>query len=109
MKKSWLVCFFLYFALFLLLVSCATRTEYETVEVEVPVPVTVDITDIVNPVLKQRPDNSQVKVYAGPAFETYQIVANMASYFDLWQKWEAYADSLEKTIGIIGEKLSVGE
>ena len=107
--KKWKGFCILFLLLSFLCVSCATRTEYETVEVKVPVPVTVDITDIVNPVLKQRPDNSQVKVYAGPAFETYQIVANMASYFDLWQKWEAYADSLEKTIGIIGEKLSVRE
>ena len=107
--KKWKVFCILFLLLSCLLVSCATRTEYETVEVQVPVPVTVDITDIVNPVLQQRPDNSTVKVYAGPAFETYQIVSNMATYFDLWKRWEAYADSLEKTIGIIGEKLSVGE
>lgn len=106
--KKW-VFFFLCLALSFCLSSCATRTEYETVEVKVPVPVTVDITDIVDPVLQQRPDNSTVKVYAGPAFETYQLVSNMATYFDLWKRWEAYADSLEKTIGIIGEKLSVGE
>lgn len=107
--RTWKVFYILFLLLSCLLVSCATRTEYETVEVKVPVPVTVDITDIVNPVLQQRPDNSSVKVYAGPAFEMYQVVANMGAYFDLWQKWEAYADSLEKTIGIIGEKLSVRE
>ena len=109
MKKAWLGCFFFCLALFFCLSSCATRTEYETVEVKVPVPVTVDITDIVNPVLQQRPDNSSVKIFAGPAYETYQLVANMAAYFDLWQKWETYADSLEQTINIISEKLSVGE
>lgn len=107
--RKWKVFCILFLLLSFLLISCATRTEYETVEVKVPVPVTVDITDIVNPVLQQRPDNGSVQVYAGPVFETYQVVANMGAYFDLWQKWEAYADSLEKTIGIIGEKLSVGE
>jgi len=107
--KKWKVFCILFLLLSCLCVSCATRTEYETVEVQVPVPVTVDITDIVNPVLQQRPDNSTVKVYAGPVFETYQVVANMTAYFDLWQRWEAYAESLEQTISIIGEKLAVGE
>lgn len=106
--KKWAF-LFLCLLLVLSLSACATKTEYKTVEVEVPVPVQIDITDIVDPVLQQRPDNSTVKVYAGPAFETYQLVSNMATYFDLWKRWEAYADSLEKTIGIIGEKLSVGE
>ena len=106
--KRWAF-FFLCLFLLLSLSACATKTEYKTVEVEVPVPVQIDITDIVDPVLQQRPDNGEVKVYAGPAFEVYQLVANMGAYFNLWKQWEAYADSLEQTIKVIGEKLSVGE
>lgn len=111
MKRLWKVCFFLFSALCLLCVSCATRTvtEYETVEVEVPVPVEIDITDIVRPVLDQRPDNGTLEIHPGPIFTLLETVENSATYMRAWRMWEAYADALENVLAEISEKLSVRE
>ena len=109
MKRLWKVCFFLFSALCLLCVSCATRTEYETVEVEVPVPMEINLTDIVNPVLQQRPDNGTLEIHPGPIFTLLETVENSATYMRAWQMWQAYADSLEKVLVEISEQLSVRE
>lgn len=111
MKRLWKAFFFLCLASCLLFVSCATRTvtEYETVEVEVPVPVTIDITDIVRPVLEQRPDNSTLRIYPGPILTFEENVRNGLAYHNAWLMWQNYAEALEQAIGIIGERLSVGE
>lgn len=111
MRRTWKVFFFLFFMSCFLFVSCATRTvtEYETVEVEVPVPVEIDITDIVRPVLDQRPDNGTIKVFPGPILTLEETVRNGMAYHSAWMMWQDYAEALEEVIGIIGEKLSVGE
>ena len=111
MKRIWKAFFFLCLASCLLFVSCATRTvtEYETVEVEVPVPVEIDITDIVRPVLEQRPDNGTIKVFPGPILTLEETVRNGMAYHSAWTMWQNYAEALEQVIGIIGERLSVGE
>ena len=56
--KGWKVFFCLSLVLLLCFTfsSCRTTTEY--------VPVPVDITDVVNPVLEQRPDNTKITVKA---------------------------------------------
>ena len=109
--RKWKAFFFLCLVLCLLLCSCATRTvtEYETVEVEVPVPVEIDITDIVRPVLDQRPDNGTIKLYPGPIFTLEETVRNGMAYQEAWFMWQDYAEALEEVIGIIGDRLSVGE
>lgn len=85
--------------------SCATRTEYESVEVKVPVPVEIDIKDIVNPVLEQRPDNSQLVIHTTEPMRIWEQLENGATYFYAWEMWQKYAESLEETIGVIEKRL----
>lgn len=99
--------FFSCLVLCCLAVSCATRTEYETVEVKVPVPVEIDIKDIVDPVLQQRPDNSLLKIHTTEPLRLIQQLENGATYFYAWEMWQKYAESLERTIGIIENRLLV--
>ena len=76
--------FFSCLVLCCLAVSCATRTEYETVEVKVPVPVEIDIKDIVDPVLQQRPDNSLLEIHTTEPLRIIQQLENGATYFYAW-------------------------
>ena len=103
--KKWGL-FFLSLIFFCLLSSCATRTEYETVEVKVPVPVEIDIKDIVDPVLQQRPDNSLLKIHTTEPLRLIQQLENGATYFYAWEMWQKYAESLEQTIEIIEGKIA---
>ncbi len=83
----------------LMLTSCQTGvvTEYVTV--------TPDITDVVEPVLMQRPDNSTVEVITD--VQTVEdIVSNSVSYMYAWRMWETYADALETTIAAIRDRLA---
>ena len=98
--RKWRVSCFLFLALCLsfTFVSCRTTIEY--------VPVPVDITDVVNPVLEQRPDNSKITVKA-EVESVEDILENSAAYFYAWETWESYADALEQTIGVIQERLLV--
>lgn len=99
--------FFSCLVLCCLAVSCATRTEYETVEVKVPVPVEIDIKDIVDPVLQQRPDNSLLKIHTTEPLRLIQQLENGATYFYAWEMWQNYAESLEQTIDVIEKRLLV--
>ena len=104
--KKWAF-FFSCLVLCCLAVSCATRTEYESVEVKVPVPVEIDIKDIVNPVLEQRPDNSQFVIHTTEPLRIWEQLENGATYFYAWEMWQKYAESLEQTIGVIEKRLLV--
>lgn len=94
MKKSWKVCFFLFLASVFVFtfISCSTTK-------------TIDIDEIVQPVLAQRPDNSTLEIFPGPIYELKDVVANMHTYLSAWELWQNYAESLEETIGTIGEKI----
>ena len=98
MKK---VCF-LFFVLFSLLcfslISCSTtKTE--------AVPVEIDLTDVVDPVLMQRPDNSTLKIHPGPIFELMDVIENSETYLYAWEMWEDYANLLEGTLVSVKENL----
>lgn len=94
MKKSWKVCFFLFLALALsfAFTSCSTTK-------------TIDIAEITEPVLAQRPDNSTLEIFPGPIYELKDVVANMHTYLTAWELWQNYAESLEQTIEVIDEKI----
>lgn len=96
MKKNiWKVffCLFSVFVLFCTFTSCSTTK-------------TIDIAEITEPVLAQRPDNGTLEVWPGPIYEVYQIMQNMNTYLHAWQMWQTYAESLEETIIVIGDRLS---
>ena len=95
MKKTWKAfCFlFLVFVCLFGFSSCSTTKS------------TIDLTDVVNPVLERRPDNTTLEVYAGPIYEDWQVMRNAATYLYAWEMWQAYADALEETIITIQEKL----
>lgn len=98
--KGWKVFFCLSLVLLLCFTfsSCRTTTEY--------VPLKVDITDVVDPVLQQRPDNTKITVKADIQ-SLEDILENSAAYFYAWEAWESYADALEQTIGVIQKRLLV--
>ena len=87
MKKSW-VFFCLFMALLCLFgfSSCSTTRN------------TIDLTDVVNPLLEQRPDNTKLEVYAGPVYEDWQVMRNAATYLYAWEMWQAYAEGLEEAL-----------
>ena len=91
-------------ALLCLFTSCATK-ETEFIEVSVPRLVAVDIDDLVDPVLKQRPDNSLLEINAGPILELCDVVENSATYLHAWSMWQNYAETLEDTIATISSRL----
>ena len=98
--RKWKVfcCFCLVLLSLLILSSCTTtRIEY--------VPMQMDLTDVVNPVLETRPDNSVLQVYPGPIYEDWQVLRNAQTFLYAWEMWEAYADALEQTIDVIQDKL----
>ena len=92
-------CFFL-FMLCVSLLCFFTLTSCSTTEVQAP-----DISNIVDPVLMQRPDNSQLRIKNGPILELQDVVHNSAQYMMAWELWENYADSLEKTLTVVRDEL----
>ena len=102
MKKVWKVFCFLSLVLLLCFTSCKST---KTVEIEVPVPVKIDLTDVIDPVLLLRPDNSQIKVNLGPALTIFEVLENEASCLQAWELWENYANALEQTIFTIKERM----
>lgn len=93
--KTWKAFCFLFLVLLCLCISsCATGTGK------------IDLTEVVAPVLGQRPDNSVLEVYPGPIYELKDVVLNMHTYLTAWEMWQAYAESLEETISVIQEKVS---
>ena len=96
MKKLWKV----FFCLFLASLFVFTFTSCSTTKNS------VDIADIVEPVLEQKPDNSTLEVYPGPIYEVWQIMINMNTYLHAWEMWQNYAESLEETIVVIGDRLA---
>ena len=92
-------CFFLFIVLSLscfLFMSCSSTKTSEP---------QIDLTNIIDPVLTQRPDNSSVTVKAGPILELADVVANSVQYMKAWEMWENYADSLEKTLTVVRDEL----
>ena len=87
--------------LLLLCLLCAfSFISCSTAKVECP-----DITNLVDPVLMQRPDNSQLTVVTGPILEMKDVVHNSSQYLMAWELWENYADSLEKTLIVVRDEL----
>lgn len=89
-------------ALALLLVlapSCATKTETRTEYITQTeyVPVYIDITDVVDPVLRFRPDNSTYKIKTKTT-TTFDIIDNSIEYQRAWEDWQHYANALEGTL-----------
>lgn len=92
-------CFFLFTVLLLsccLFMSCSST---KTVEPQ------IDLTNIIDPILSQRPDNNSVTVKAGPILELADVVANSVQYMKAWEMWENYADTLEKTLISVRDEL----
>lgn len=80
-----------------LLASCATKMEYVT-QTEY-VPVYIDLTDVVDPVLRFRPDNSTYVIKTGSDIKTtFDIIDNSNQYLKAWEDWEHYATALEGTL-----------
>lgn len=91
------------------LTSCATRTQVEYVDRTEYVPVYIDITDVVDPVLRFRPDNSIYEIKTGTNLKTtFDIIDNSNQYLRAWEDWEHYASALEDTLKDIRDK-SKGE
>lgn len=91
------------------LTSCATKTQVEYVDRTEYVPVYIDITDVVDPVLRFRPDNSIYEVKTGTNLKTtFDIIDNSNQYLRAWEDWEHYASALEDTLKDIRDK-SKGE
>ena len=89
------------FLLFILLLVCAfCFTSCSTTETA-----KVDLTEITDPVLMQRPDNSLLKIHEGPIYELSDIVENSNTYLYAWGLWENYADTLENALISIKENL----
>ena len=68
-----------------------TETEY--------VPVYMDLSETVDPVLALRPDNSTYKVIDKDNLKTsWDVMYNSWVYQNAWLDWQAYAETLEKTL-----------
>lgn len=92
MKKWKVFCFLLLALLFVFgCTGCTTTKE------------TIDLQDVVRPVLEQRPDNATLEVYA--TTDIWSTIHNMNTYFHAWEMWQGYAESLEDTIKVIEEKI----
>ena len=98
MRKLCLSLFILSALLCFLCISCST-TKAEAVPVE------IDLTDVVDPVLMQRPDNSTLVIHPGPIFELIDVVENSATYLYAWEMWEDYATLLEYTLISVKDNL----
>lgn len=91
------------------LTSCATRPQVEYVDRTEYVPVYIDLTDVVDPVLRFRPDNSIYTIKTGTNLKTtFDIIDNSNQYLRAWEDWEHYASALEDTLKDIRDK-SKGE
>lgn len=77
--------------------SCRTIDHY--------IPATVDLTEQIDIVLKQRPNNSQFAVVAEPK-DIYDISENANAYLYAWSMWEAYADAVEQTLLSVRDSLN---
>lgn len=81
------------------LTSCATKTQVEYVDRTEYVPVYIDITDVVDPVLRFRPDNAIYTIKKGTNLKTtFDIIDNSNQYLRAWEDWEHYATALEGTL-----------
>lgn len=97
MKRFYNALFGLLLCTILLLASCATKTEYVT-QTEY-VPVYIDLTDVVDSVLRFRPDNATYVVKTGNNLKTtFDIIDNSNQYLKAWEDWEHYATALEGTL-----------
>lgn len=89
-------CFLLFIvcvSLFFCAISCSTtKTTTEYIEVH------PDLTNVVDPVLMQRPDNSVLKIHPGPIFDIMDVIENSEQYLFAWEMWENYANALEQTL-----------
>lgn len=98
MRKICLLFFILSACLCFLCISCSTtKTEV--------VPVEIDLTDVVDPVLMQRPDNSVLQIHPGPIFDIMDVIENSETYLYAWEMWEDYATLLEGTLISVKENL----
>lgn len=95
MKKNTLFIILAVFALFLC-VSCTTMSKTE--------PIDLDLSEQIDLVFTQRPDNSNIRIIAEPC-NYYEIALNCESFFYAWDMWQAYAESLEKTLVSVEESL----
>lgn len=83
----------------LLLASCATKVRTEYITQTEYVPVYIDLTDVVDPVLRFRPDNTTYVVKTGNNLKTtFDIIDNSNQYLKAWEDWEHYATALEGTL-----------
>ena len=99
MKRICCLLFVLLSLLSFSLISCSTtKTE--------AVPVEIDLTDVVDPVLLQRPDNSVLKIHPGPIFDIMDVIENSETYLYAWEMWEDYATLLEGTLVSVKENLA---
>lgn len=87
------------------LTSCATKTQVEYIDRTEYVPVYIDITDVVDPVLRFRPDNSIYEIKTGTNLKTtFDIIDNSNLYLRAWEDWEHYASALEDTLKDIRDR-----
>jgi len=108
-NKACMVLFILFLLLLCSFTSCATTTDPQLVEVSVPVLMDIDIKDLTEPVLRQRPDNSLLKINTGPVLEMTDVIENSAVYLYAWNMWQNYAEALEKTLDVIALRLKASE
>lgn len=98
--RRWSPLLFLPLLLFLcLLMSCSTtKTEYVYVK--------TDISDVVEPVLAQRPDNSVLKINNDQILQLVDVIENSEQYMYAWEMWENYAVLLEDTLVSVKDRLA---
>lgn len=93
--KKWIVLFIASVLLLFLFGSCrSTKTEVVTEYV----PVAIDLTDVVEPVFKLRPDNSKLEINTSNILTVLDVTKNSLQYQKAWESWQLYAEALEKVI-----------
>ena len=60
-------------------------------------PIELDISEQLELVFKNRPDNTKLKFITDPV-ESYEYVTNSETFFLAWNLWQNYAKSLEDTL-----------
>lgn|GEM_PF-2096697 len=98
--RRWSFLFFFVVLLCLSGLTSCTTTKVEKVTEYVTVP--VDITDVVEPVYRIRPDNSALEIKEDVRDIT-DILNNSATYLHAWLMWQTYAEALENVITSIEE------